>query len=129
MKPSAKVLWAAFAGVTLCSSVQAAPKTSRAKTVAVRNVDTRSSDRPNIDIVFCIDCSGSMGGVIETAKQKVWSIVNEIAKAKPSPILRIGLFGYGDADEQFRKFELSDDLDEVYKNLMTFRDEGWGDDR
>ena len=46
-------------------------------------------DRPHIDVVFCIDCSGSMGPVIETAKQKVWSIVNQIAKAKPAPELRI----------------------------------------
>jgi hypothetical protein len=88
----------------------------------------RSQSKPHIDIVFAIDCSGSMGGVIDTAKQKAWSIVNEIAKAKPSPVLRIGLFGYGDGDRQFRKYELTDDLDEVYKNLMTFKDEGWGDE-
>lgn len=90
-----------------------------------------SAQEPNkahIDIVFCIDCSGSMGGVIETAKQKVWAIVNEVAKARPAPVLRIGLLGYGNADRQFRSFPLSDDLDEVYKNLMTFKDEGWGDE-
>src|SRR5688500_15810036 len=89
---------------------------------------TRPTDRPTIDVVFCIDCSGSMGGVIETAKQKVWAIVNQVAKAKPAPVLRIGLFGYGDADRQFRKFDLTDDLDEVYKNLMTFRDQGWSEE-
>lgn len=86
----------------------------------------RNDDPPAIDVVFCIDCSGSMGGVIDTAKQKVWAIVNEIAKAKPAPVLRIGLFGYGNAEGPFRKFDLTDDLDEVYKNLMTFKDEGWG---
>src|SRR5882757_7840589 len=57
-------------------------------------------EKPHIDVVFCLDCSGSMGPVIETAKQKVWSIVNEVAKARPSPILRIGLLGYGDYDKQ-----------------------------
>jgi hypothetical protein len=81
--------------------------------------------KPTIEIVFCIDCSGSMGGVIETAKQKVWTIVNEVARAKPSPILRIGLIGYGDGDRTYRIFPLTSDLDEVYKNLMTFKDEGW----
>lgn len=84
--------------------------------------------QPHIDVVFCIDCSGSMGPVIETAKQKVWEIVNEIAKAKPAPALRIGLLGYGNADRSYRSFDLSDDLDEVYKNLVTFKDEGWGDE-
>lgn len=85
-----------------------------------------AQDRPHIDMVFCVDCSGSMGPVIETAKQKVWAIVNEIARAKPAPVLRIGLLGYGDSDRQFRAFPLSDDLDDVYKNLMTFKDERWG---
>jgi hypothetical protein len=66
-----------------------------------------------------------MGPVIETAKQKVWAIVNQVAKAKPSPLLRIGLYGYGNGDRTYRKFDLSDDLDEVYKNLMAFKDEGW----
>lgn len=84
--------------------------------------------KDTIDIVFCIDCSGSMGGVIHTAKQKVWDIVNEIAKERPKAALRIGLIGYGNADRSYRKFELSDDLDEVFKNLMTFKDEGWGDE-
>src|SRR5947209_2562850 len=73
-------------------------------------------EKPHIDVVFCLDCSGSMGPVIETAKQKVWSIVNEIARAKPTPILRIGLLGYGNFDKQYRQFDLSDDLDIVYKN-------------
>ena len=64
--------------------------------------------KAHIDVVFAIDCSGSMGPVIETAKKKVWTIVNEIARAKPSPVLRIGLIGYGNAN---RTFPLSDDLD------------------
>jgi hypothetical protein len=85
-----------------------------------------TDEKPRIDVVFCIDCSGSMGPVIEAAKQKVWAIVNEIAKARPSPELRIGLLGYGDHDRQHRIFPLSSDLDEVYKNLTTFRDERWG---
>ncbi|HEY7115357.1 MAG TPA: vWA domain-containing protein, partial [Tepidisphaeraceae bacterium] len=78
-------------------------------------------DKPHIDVVFCIDCSGSMGPVIETAKQKVWAIVNQIAKAKPAPELRIGLIGYGNAMGPFRTFPMTNDLDEVYKNLLTFK--------
>jgi hypothetical protein len=79
-------------------------------------------DVPHIDIVFCIDRSGSMRGVIETAKKKVWSIVNETARAKPSPVLRIGLIGYGDAEQLLDKLDLTDDLDEVYKHLTTYTD-------
>src|SRR5258705_6731859 len=69
-----------------------------------------------------------MGPVIETAKQKVWAIVNEVARAKPSPELRIGLIGYGNAMGPFRTFPLSSDLDEVYKNLLPFDDRLGGDE-
>ena len=87
-----------------------------------------SQDRPHIDVVFCIDCSGSMGPVIETAKQKVWSIVNQIAKAKPAPELRIGLIGYGNAMGPFPTVQLTADLDDVYKNLLPFNDRLGGDE-
>src|SRR5688500_1430214 len=84
------------------------------------------ADKPRVDVVFCIDRSGSMGGVIETAKQKVWSIVNEIAKAKPSPELRIGLIGYGSAEKVVHKLDLTSDLDEVYKHLNTYKVDAGG---
>ena len=87
-----------------------------------------AEEKPHIDVVFCIDCSGSMGPVIETAKQKVWAIVNQVAKAKPSPELRIGLIGYGNATGPFRTFALTSDLDEVYKNLLPFDDRLGGDE-
>lgn len=89
-----------------------------------REVPTIKS-RPPIDIVFAIDCSGSMGGVIETAKQKIWDIVNEAARAKPTPQLRIGLLAYGNGSRTYRQYDLSSDLDSVYANLSTFKDEGW----
>lgn len=87
-----------------------------------------ADDKPHIDLVICFDCSGSMGPVIETAKQKVWAIVNQTAKARPSPVLRIGLIGYGNAMGPFRFYPLTDDLDEVYKNLNTFDDRLGGDE-
>ncbi len=84
--------------------------------------------RPQVDVVFCIDRSGSMSGVIETAKQKVWGIVNDIARSKPAPALRIGLIGYGSADREAKFFPLTDDLDKVYENLVTFRVDMGGDE-
>jgi hypothetical protein len=81
-----------------------------------------------VDVVFCIDRSGSMSAVIETAKQKVWAIVNDIAKVKPTPVLRIGLIGYGSANHEYRFFDLTDDLDSVYGNLTTFTTDMGGDE-
>src|SRR3954452_19346210 len=100
--------------LVVVASLSFVAQTSRSADVEKKVV---ADDKPHIDIVFCIDCSGSMGPVIETAKQKVWAIVNQTAKAKPSPALRIGLFGYGNLDHTSRSFPMTDDLDEVYKNL------------
>ena len=84
--------------------------------------------RGKVDVVFCVDRSGSMDRVIETAKRKIWTIVNEVAQQKPTPILRIGLVGYGSADKDIKFFPLSTDLDKVYENLTTFRCDMGGDE-
>lgn len=84
--------------------------------------------RGKVDVVFCVDRSGSMDRVIETAKRKIWTIVNEVAQQKPTPILRIGLIGYGSADKDIKFFPLSTDLDKVYEHLSTFRCDMGGDE-
>jgi len=42
----------------------------------------------HVDLVICLDTSGSMSGLIESAKQKLWAVVNELARARPRPRLR-----------------------------------------
>lgn len=103
-----------------------APRPAPAQQPAAANpapAPAAAEDKPRIEVVFCIDRSGSMSGVIETAKKKVWSIVNEIAKAKPAPELRIGLIGYGEGEQIIHRLDLTGDLDEVYKQLTTYRDD------
>src|SRR5262245_13207221 len=74
-----------------------------------------------IDVVLCLDVSGSMNGLIDSAKTKLWDIVNDLAKIKPSPKLRVGLYSYGhttyDASKGWvrKEIDLSDDLDEISK--------------
>ena len=88
-----------------------------------------ASDTPLVEVVFCLDTTGSMGGLIEGAKQKIWSIANQIVMGRPVPELRIGLVGYRDYGDQYvtRVFQLNEDLDAVYEHLMSFRAEGGGD--
>src|SRR5262245_955948 len=80
-------------------------------------------DQPkDVDVVICLDVSGSMNGLIESARIKLWDVVNELAKMKPTPNLRVGLYTYGrqdhaDAGYVFKEVDLTTDLDEVYKNL------------
>jgi len=76
-----------------------------------------------IDIVLCLDVSGSMNGLIESAKNKLWDIVNDLAKIKPTPELRVGLYSYGHSTYSAqagwvrKEADLTGDLDEVYRKL------------
>lgn len=85
--------------------------------------------QPEVEVVFCLDTTGSMSGLIEGAKQKIWFIANEIVKGNPTPHLRIGLVGYRDRGDEYvtRVFPLSNDLDGVFENLMSFQAQGGGD--
>lgn len=90
-------------------------------------LDTRI--KPRIEVCFALDTTGSMSGLIEGAKQKIWSIANEMVSAKPTPELRFGLVGYRDRGDEYvtKRFDLTNDLDAIYANLQGFRAGGGGD--
>lgn len=87
------------------------------------------TQRPRIDVVFALDTTGSMSGLIEAAKEKIWSIASTMASAQPTPEIRIGLVAYRDRGDAYvtRVVDLSDDLDSVYASLMEFQADGGGD--
>ena len=82
-----------------------------------------------VEVVFVLDSTGSMSGLIEGAKQKIWSIANEIVCRKPAPEVKIGLITYRDKGDEYitKIFDLTDDIDAVYGHLMTFKADGGGD--
>src|SRR5262249_48378950 len=49
-----------------------------------------------VDIVFAVDTTGSMGGLIEGAKRTVWSIATHVREIDPQADLRVGLVAYKD---------------------------------
>jgi Mg-chelatase subunit ChlD len=96
---------------------------------APAKVSVPADGRPRIDVVFVLDTTGSMGGLIEGAKAKIWSIANQMISAKPTPRLRIGLVGYRDRGDEYvtKLFDLSDDIDTIYGSLQGFRAGGGND--
>ncbi len=86
-------------------------------------------NRPRVDLVFVLDTTGSMGGLIEAAKEKIWSIATTMARAQPAPEIRIGLVAYRDRGDQYvtQVFDLTTDLDSMYAHLMEFKADGGGD--
>lgn len=109
---------AAFAG---------APPSNTTTAVAVDQ--QKKVERPVLDVVFALDTTGSMGGLLEGAKQKIWSIASRMAAGTPTPRVRVGLVAYRDIGDTYvtQVYGLSEDLDTVYKNLSAFRAEGGGD--
>ena len=48
-----------------------------------------------VDLAICLDTSNSMDGLIDSARQTLWAIVNDLALAEPTPKLRVALLAYG----------------------------------
>lgn len=89
----------------------------------------RPVERPTLEVAFVLDTTSSMSGLIEGAKQKIWSIASQLASGKPSPRIRIGLVAYRDRGDAYitDRTDLTADLDAVYEKLKSFRAEGGGD--
>lgn len=85
--------------------------------------------KPRVEIVFAIDTTGSMGGLIDGAKRKIWSIANEVQRATQKPEVRIGLVAFRDRGDAYvtRTTDLTTDLDKIYETLMALQADGGGD--
>ncbi len=85
--------------------------------------------KSRIEVCFVLDTTGSMGGLIEGAKQKIWSIANDMISAQPTPELKLGLIGYRDRGDEYvvKSFNLTDDIDAIYGHLREFQAGGGGD--
>ncbi|WPB75052.1 vWA domain-containing protein [Archangium violaceum] len=85
--------------------------------------------RPRIDVVFVLDTTGSMSGLIEGAKQKIFSIASRIAQGKPTPRVRVGLVAYRDVGDEYvtKRYELTEDLDGLFTHLRKLQADGGGD--
>jgi Mg-chelatase subunit ChlD len=90
---------------------------------------TKPTARPEVEVVFCLDTTGSMGGLISAAKQKIWAISNQIASGQPTPRVKLGLVAYRDRGDAYvtKVFDLTDDLDSIHTHLMGFQAQGGGD--
>jgi Mg-chelatase subunit ChlD len=81
-----------------------------------------------LEMVFVIDTTGSMGGLLDAAKQRIWRIVNDVMREQHSSV-RIGLVAYRDHGDEYvtQILPLTEDLDKVYMTLMDYRAGGGGD--
>ena len=83
-----------------------------------------------VDLVIALDVSGSMDGLIDSAKQRLWDIVNELAQANPQPDLRMAILTYGDPsygeESGYVQIDMAftRDLDAINQTLFGFTTNG-----
>jgi hypothetical protein len=93
----------------------------------------RGSIGTRVQLAILLDTSGSMDGLIDQARSRLWKIVNELATAKKngrSPRLQVALYEYGQdtipaaAGYLRRIVPLSEDLDRISEELFKLRTNG-----
>jgi hypothetical protein len=88
-----------------------------------------ASNGKKIDVVFAIDTTESMSGLIDGAKRTVWGIAGHIRDTNPQADIHVGLVAYRDVGDDYvtRDFQLTSDLDGMFAELSSYRAAG-GDD-
>ena len=89
-----------------------------------------SSNGPAMEMVFVLDTTGSMGGLLTGAKERIWGIVNEVMQTSTLSSVKVGLVAYRDRGDQYvtQVLPLTEDLDKVYSTLMDYEAQGGGDE-
>lgn len=85
--------------------------------------------RPVVEVAFVLDTTGSMSGLIEGAKRKIWSIATTILDERPDAELRMALIAYRDIGDEYvtKSFPLTNDIQDIYARLLETRAQGGGD--
>ncbi len=85
-----------------------------------------------LDLVFVVDNTGSMGPYIDVTKKKILEIIRTIKKEELCHRLRVGLVSYRDhppVESTFvtQKYELTPDTSRIEQNIMQMSAVGGGD--
>jgi len=132
------------AGMTAMFTLAAVNAVSAQRTVTTRTTTTRTTttkttttttkkpvvnNRDTLEMVFVLDTTGSMGGLIDGARQRIWGIINEVMQKPSKPRVRVGLVAYRDLGDEYvtKLLPLTEDLDKAYTTLMDYQANGGGD--
>ena len=88
---------------------------------------TQSPFGTPVDIVFCLDLSGSTNGIIERMRNHIWDYVNLFSRCQPRPDFRIGFVGFArpsfGRDNYYVKVisDLTHDIEGLTHELLKLR--------
>ncbi len=91
-----------------------------------------NKDNKSLDLVFCMDCTGSMGPYISMAKQSIQSIINKITEKAGCNDLLFGLVAYRDHPPQentyiTKIYDFTNNLNTMQTYLDELKANGGGD--
>jgi hypothetical protein len=88
-----------------------------------------AADKPVVEVTFVLDTTGSMTELIDGAKKKIWSIATSIVDENPNAEIRMALIAYRDVGDDYvtKRFDLTDDIQDMYRELLALRADGGGD--
>ncbi len=119
---------------TFARKMVANPELQSQTTDSIKQI---ANQHPKIEVVFVLDTTGSMSGLIQAAKEKIWSIASTLASGQSNsknatqsaPEIKMGLVAYRDRGDAYitKTTPLSTDLDSMYSKLMDFKARGGGD--
>jgi Mg-chelatase subunit ChlD len=91
--------------------------------------DSTKTTEAKVELVFCLDATGSMSGLISTAKEKIWDIVTVMAQQQPAPEIRLGMVFYRDRGDDFitKTLQHTTSIDSIYTELLDMEASGGGD--
>jgi hypothetical protein len=115
--------------VSTAIGISLAPSIQQAQAISGGNTTTAAIQSHQIEVVFILDTTSSMSGLIQAAKEKIWSIATTMASAEQAPDIRMGLVAFRDRGDTYvtRVLDLSQDLDSMYASLMDLKAQGGGD--
>lgn len=120
---------ATTAVATVALALWLKPWASESLTTVTEHPTPVETTKHRIDVVFAVDTTGSMGGLIDGAKRTVWSIASHIREIDKQADLHVGLVAYRDLGDDYvtRDFALTADLDSVFAELSSYQAGGGGD--
>ncbi|MBC8134284.1 MAG: VWA domain-containing protein [Fibrella sp.] len=73
---------------------------------------------PVVDLVFCIDVSGSMRGYMPVLKATIVSLIQRTVRQHPGHTVRLGLVRYGDGAKRYFVLDLSENQPRFLQHLQ-----------
>lgn len=123
------ILGGCVSGIVFGSSALMAQPGDMGKPEVTDDIMDILKQEKTVEVCFVLDTTGSMGGLIQGAKQKIWEIASQISQRQDSPKIRFSLVAYRDKGDSYvtQVADLNEDLDVIHDKLMKYQAAGGGD--